>query len=143
MNRFLTFAVLGATALALTASQASAGWLHNWCYKKRCCKTISCQQYNAFSPYCCDVGGGYPLPYGCAGGSCSGYANYAGEMPATVEGGAYAASSMPLPAGAGHAVAPGTALPQSQTWMPNMMNPSGVPSYYPGYAGGVPQYLGR
>jgi hypothetical protein len=94
MKKLFVIAVLGTAALAMTSAKASAGWLHCWSCKHHCVMSLTCTQYNAFSPFCCDQANGcVPLQAfanacngsncgpSCVGGACL------GELPAPAAGG--------------------------------------------------------
>lgn len=55
--------LLAATFLSLLAAGPAAAWPWDCCCKK-CMLTVHCRQYNAFSPFCCDMG----CVSGCPGG---------------------------------------------------------------------------
>lgn len=135
MKKFAAIALFGIVSVAFSASSASASWLDGFCCTKKCKITLNCRQYNAFSPFCCEPAHGCCpmqgcMPFaGCNGGAC----------PADACQGA--------PVIMGETVTPPAAAPAVQSappaaawrsWAPGMMNPSGVPSYYPVLTGNVP-----
>jgi hypothetical protein len=146
MKKLVVIAVLGMAALALTSSNASAGWLKCWPCKHHCVMSLTCTQYNAFSPYCCDQANGcVPLQAfanacngsncgaSCVGGACL------GELPATN------GHAMLNAAPNGAIAMPGATMPMygAINPMPNapgiVPQPMAVPSYSaPTFMGAAP-----
>jgi hypothetical protein len=153
MKKLFTLTLLGLAGLALTAGQASAGWLfHCGC---KCYVNLRCKQYNAFSPYCCEFVPAcssapvyVPNPAwsgGCPGGACyAGGPSYPGAVAVapSLPGSPTAAPAPTAPATNGYMAAsqPMHTLPPQawQNWNPNWMNPTSMPSNYPGYAPSMP-----
>jgi hypothetical protein len=136
MKKLLSTALLGLLGLALSSSQASAGWW-SCCCKDKCGITLVARQYNAFSPFCldsCNVC--IPNAGNCGYGSaCSVQGGtFLGELPTTTDGMAKAQSitpGQPLPAGNAQTYV-GQVQPQVlQQWGPGMVNPNFAPYYAP------------
>jgi len=86
MRKLIAIALFSILGMGLTQGKASAWWEH-LCCKHKCCLTLTCRQYNAFSPFCCDGACGFmPLAQGpsCGNGGCtySGDGGCMGELPA-------------------------------------------------------------
>ncbi len=168
MRKLIAIWAFGFATLGVGAQKASAWPLLDHLFgRQRCCANSSCRQYNAFSPFCCDGAGGYgPLPgypYGASQASSfpSGQA-YLGELPAPgaiggqvlnapaappVNGVPTLSSPQGTSSDSTRAGQPGVPARPWPAWGPGMMNPAGVPSYYPGLTGyppangtGVPSY---
>jgi hypothetical protein len=166
MKRFFAIALLGLAALGLGSGRASAWWWSHCCGHK-CGITLTATQYNAFSPYCLDsLHGCLPLAGlaaqvagpECGGAACSMQGGYClGELPApgtitghASAGDAVAGPALSAPVANGPQVVPPTTaqapLPQGApaqawpTWGPGMVNPSGVPGYFPANMGNRPLY---
>src|SRR5438876_2219634 len=86
--------------VTLGSQKAAAWWPWDTIFNRDCCPRVSCKQYNAFSPFCCE--GGYPMPgYGYAGSPACSFSDgqgYVGELPAptTVADPAMNAPATPL-----------------------------------------------
>jgi hypothetical protein len=135
MKKLLALAALSVASLCMSTSTASA-WIFNGCCH-RCCATICCKPYNAFSP-CCPVtirSNGCcpvlnccgPAAYGCGAGACGvggccGGDGAVGELP-NIDGSGGTVVGSPMPS------APGT---------PTTMAPPTMPAYtVPGWNGGM------
>ena len=164
MKKLLAVALVSVSVLCLATGQASAWPLrHCWCCNKcnKCC--VSCSQYNAFSPVCCDTPCHGPYGYGNPGYPpvCANYGDggCGNQLPA-----GNAAAYAPAPTYAGPLTAPGynpayaNAAPvqtygnqgvaQGYNPMPSyptsVARPNGTTSYYPGTMGYAPAYnMGR
>ena len=96
MKKLLALATLSLAVLGLSNSMASAWWFNPCCHK--CCATICCKPYNAFSPCCpvtvrshgccpvlncCGNGGCGNSCYsgGCDAGGCCGADGAVGQLP--------------------------------------------------------------
>ncbi len=151
MKKLFGIAILTTAALILTSAEASAWWfpLHSC----KCCKSLCCTQYNAFSPFCCDGmpmnGGGYGPMYGgpASAWNFTGDGGCMGQLPAgdAMAGSAnvYSPGAPPMagmPIYNGPPPTPGAGAPGQpwNGWSPNMTNPNGLPSYYPPGVGGYP-----
>jgi hypothetical protein len=114
MKKLIAIALFSILGLGLTQGKASAWWEHLCCHHK-CCLTLTCRQYNAFSPFCCDGACGFmPLSQGpSCGNGCtySGDGACLGELPAT---------ATPAPGKASVAVPP--------SYGPMPYGPNGVPA---------------
>ncbi len=87
MKKLIAIGLFSIVGLGLTQGTASAWWEKLSCCHK-CCLTLTCRQYNAFSPFCCDGACGFmPISQGCGnGGNGCCYAGDGaclGELPAT------------------------------------------------------------
>jgi hypothetical protein len=162
MKKLFAIATLSIAAVVLSTGHASAWWEH-FCGKCHYKIKVTCKQYNAFSPFCCDGvpmgacsgNGGCPAAYSFGGeaGYGGGYVN---ELPAAADlaggghviypnapGGIMQGPATGFP-GAGFRIPPGVAAQNAPTWGQPMPNPTGVPSYYPGPMGYAPSNgLGR
>jgi hypothetical protein len=165
MKKLLAITLVTVSVLGLASGRAFAWPIrHCWCCNK-CCN-ISCTQYNAFSPWCCNC----PCPTPSWGPGPSGYYpplaasfgdnGYANHLPSGTQGGT-------APVYVGPAGTPGynstptyTNAPASQpsavqgtppgynpmpSYPTGLIHPSGTPSYYPGAMGypspyGAPSY---
>jgi hypothetical protein len=157
MKKLSAIAILSVAALVLSQAQASAWWNHFCC--NHCCNMkICCKQYNAFSPFCCDMAqgcvplGGY-AGYGACGAGCAASAypeGSVGQLPNAAE-----LSGQPMMMGqagmpgmpGGMFMAPGnnfSMAPQGwQPWGPGMMAPTGVPANYPMFGAPMPASAGQ
>jgi hypothetical protein len=88
MRKLIAIGLFSIVGLGFTQGKASAWWEKLSCCHK-CCLTLQCRQYNAFSPFCCDGACGFmPIAQGpgCGYGNGSCYAGDGaclGELPAT------------------------------------------------------------
>jgi hypothetical protein len=169
MNRFLSLAILGLASLGFSTRPASAWWFHDCCCDHCCQVKLCCRQYNAFSPFCCDMGTGC-FPFNQANGSCGmdcgsatcfpGSNGCLGSLPATSETPGQATVTGPTAPSTGTPTYTGPIMPPNSntpampmpssavqgwpTFAPGMMYQGGAPSYYPGFTGFVPANpLGR
>jgi hypothetical protein len=158
MKKLLAVALVAVSMLSLAAGHAFAlPMRHCWCCN-RCCH-ISCSQYNAFSPWCCNgpfVASG-PGPSGFYPPVCASYGGngYGSQLPVVSNGGpvqSYAATGvapgynsvpaytngMPAQTYTAQSVPPG--FNQMPSYPTNMVRPNSYPSYYPGSMGYAPAY---
>lgn len=153
MKKLLTLALLSLGLLALNSGQASAIFFFHRCHK--CCATICCKPYNAFTPTCtgtlfcngcCPIGfggpGHGPGPGADWGPGCTdgGYVTHgAPAVPV--------APANPAPAGGGPDFKPPTPNPLpsgSSGYHPGMMSaPIHHAAYHPGYYGYGPAGYGQ
>jgi hypothetical protein len=140
MKKILVIAILGLAGLGWSAQEASAGPLLNClCCCKKCRVKLYAKQYNAFSPYCLDsLSGCLPL-----GGFNGGGPGFGGCGPACFSGnGGYAMGELPAQSPEGFAgqmmMGDGQMGQNWQAWGPGMVNPNGMPTYYPTSTGAAP-----
>src|SRR5438132_14364389 len=149
MKRMIPVSLVGLVLLGSGGPRASAWWPWDSLFSNHQC----CKQYNAFSPFCCEGPGGCcPMPCSGAGGSPACLfpdgQGFLGELPApgVIAGPAVTAPATP-PASVGsprnsgptvprnnvQAIQPGMGPRPGPAWGGGMMNPPGVPGYYPGF----------
>jgi hypothetical protein len=133
MKRFLSAAVVSLAVYGFAANQSSAGWLHHCECTQQYTVTVTCRQYNAFSPFCCDQGSvktHHCLHGHCGHGGCcaqayspeNGCDSCLGELPAVEPHGA----ATGFQNGMHDIPAQMPSAPPNQGWSgwgPGMMNP--------------------
>lgn len=137
----IAVSLLGWVALGSGASNASAWWPWDALFSHHDCDGhICCRQYNAFSPFCCEGAVGY---YDGGSPAClyQGDQAYLGELPApgVITGptrntpATPGNSAPPMVGNNAQAIPPGIGPRPGPVWGPGMMNPTGIPGYYPGF----------
>lgn len=148
MNRILTVFLVGLVSLGSGTGNASAWWPWDALFSSHdCCMHVRWRQYNAFSPFCCEMADGYYPLAGCgsAGSPACSFADgqgYLGELPTpgSVTGPTTSVPTTVLP---NQGMPPVSPLPSSSTntqaaipnvpgptwpaWGPGMMNPMMMP----------------
>jgi len=152
MKKLIAIALFSIIGIGISQGQASAWWEH-LCCKHKCCLTICCRQYNAFSPFCCDGACGYmPFNPACGQGGCGVGCSYPagsccpGELPAATEAGKTAVNNVPgfgapqqvAPAPLPSAGAPANPAQGFGAYGAGSAYPSGVPAYNSGFTGYMP-----
>ena len=143
MRKLIAIGLFSIMGLGFTQGKASAWW-EKLCCCHKCCLTLTCRQYNAFSPFCCDGACGFmPIAQGpgCGTNGCcyAGDGGCLGELPATNAPAGKTVTSIPpsyapLPSGPNGLTADGT-----QT-VPNMPPQAYPAQNYPQQGYPVPNY---
>lgn len=137
-NKLLRFGFLGIVGLAISAGVCDAGFFKHLCCNK-CCTTICCRPYNAFTPFCyggmvCD--GCCPTPM-CAFNGCGPVSGNCGMGCGMGQPGMGYPGVQPMPAGnpvGNPGYAPMPAPTQNTTYMQQQYYPVQPAGYYqPGY----------
>ncbi len=153
MNKILTVFLVGLVSLGSGTQTASAWWPWDALFSNHdCCGHVRWRQYNAFSPFCCEMADGYyPMTgMGSAGSPACSFADgqgYLGELPTpgTVSGpttnvpttvlpnqGTPPLSPLPSSSTNTQAAIPSLPAPTWPAWGPGMMNPAAMPGWGPG-----------